>query len=60
MQMRDLGARRTYTPQQCEAQLKDMEAESRERADASLSQMTERSRTRKRVRANSDTGPYLC
>ncbi|KAF4218545.1 hypothetical protein CNMCM8980_009008 [Aspergillus fumigatiaffinis] len=58
--MRDLGARRTYTPQQCEAQLKDMEAESRERADASLSQMTERSRTRKRVRANSDTGPYLC
>ncbi|GIJ82829.1 hypothetical protein Asppvi_001344 [Aspergillus pseudoviridinutans] len=57
--MRDLGARRTYTPQQCEAQLKDMEAESRERADASLSQMTQRSRARKRVRANNDTGPYV-
>ncbi|EAL87394.1 conserved hypothetical protein [Aspergillus fumigatus A1163] len=57
--MRDLGARGTYTPQQCEAQLKDMEAESRERADGLLSQMTERSRTGKRVRANSDAGPYL-
>ncbi|RHZ68116.1 uncharacterized protein CDV56_106063 [Aspergillus thermomutatus] len=57
--MRDLGARRTYTAQQCEAQLKDMEAENRERANASSSQMTEHSRARKRLRANSDMGSFL-
>ncbi|EAW11489.1 uncharacterized protein ACLA_091870 [Aspergillus clavatus NRRL 1] len=46
--MKELGAKRTYTAQQCEAQLRDLEAENRDRVSAPVSRTPDTSHSRKR------------